>query len=119
MLRFLADENFRGAIVRGLILRQPTLDLVRIQDVSGLPGTPDPGVLAWAADRGRILLTHDFATVPHDAYARVAAGQPMPGVFAIPDRLPIGSAIEELLTLAEDSDHEEWRDCVWFLPILG
>ena len=37
MLRLLADENFHGDIVRGLLLRQPDLDLVRVQDV-GLTG---------------------------------------------------------------------------------
>ena len=33
MLKLLADENFNGDIVRGLFLRRPELDLVRIQDV--------------------------------------------------------------------------------------
>ena len=33
VLRFLADENFKGAITRGLIGREPDLDLVRVQDV--------------------------------------------------------------------------------------
>ena len=33
MLRLLSDENFDGKIIRGLFLRQPNLDLVRVQDV--------------------------------------------------------------------------------------
>lgn len=33
MLRFLADENFNRDIVRGLLLRQPGLDIARVQDV--------------------------------------------------------------------------------------
>lgn len=34
MLRLLSDENFNGGdIVRGLLLRQPDLDLVRVQDI--------------------------------------------------------------------------------------
>ena len=33
MLRLLSDENFNGDIVRGLGLRQPDLDLLRVQDV--------------------------------------------------------------------------------------
>ena len=45
MLRLLADENFNGDIVRGLLRRRPELDLVRIQDV-GLTGADDPSVLA-------------------------------------------------------------------------
>ena len=32
MLRYLADENFHGDIVRGAVLRKPDLDLVRVQD---------------------------------------------------------------------------------------
>ena len=31
MLRVLADENFNGDVVRALLLREPNLDLVRVQ----------------------------------------------------------------------------------------
>ena len=44
MLRLLSDENFNGDIVRGLLLRQPDLDILRVQDV-GLSGADDPNVL--------------------------------------------------------------------------
>lgn len=33
MLRLLADENFNGDIVRGLLLQKPDLDVIRVQDV--------------------------------------------------------------------------------------
>jgi hypothetical protein len=33
MLRLLSDENFNGDIIRGLFLRQPNVDLIRVQDV--------------------------------------------------------------------------------------
>jgi predicted nuclease of predicted toxin-antitoxin system len=55
MLRFLADENFNTNVVRGLLRRQPDLDIVRVQDV-GLSGADDPTLLAWAAQHGRIIL---------------------------------------------------------------
>lgn len=45
MLRFAADENFNYNIVRGLIRREPTLEIVRLQD-AGLAGADDPSVLA-------------------------------------------------------------------------
>jgi len=67
MLRLLTDENFNGDIVRGLLLRQPDLDLVRVQDV-GLSGAEDPDILAWAADNSPIVLTHDRATMADFAY---------------------------------------------------
>ena len=33
MVRLLSDENFNGDIVRGMLLRRPDLDLIRVQDV--------------------------------------------------------------------------------------
>jgi predicted nuclease of predicted toxin-antitoxin system len=75
MLRLVSDENFNGDIIRGLFLHRPNFDLVRLQDI-GLEGVKDPIVLAWAATNDRILLTHDRATMPDFAYARVVAGQP-------------------------------------------
>src|SRR5207248_10975362 len=98
MLRLLADENFNGDIVRGLLLRQPDLDMVRVQDL-GLAGADDPDILAWAAENNRIVLTHDRATMVDYAYERVAAGEGMPGVFILNDRFPIGQAIQETLLM--------------------
>ena len=62
MTRFLADENFNNQIVRGILRQAPSIDIVRVQDV-GLSGVDDPTVLAWAAETGRIVLTHDVATM--------------------------------------------------------
>ena len=116
MLLLAADENFNGNIVRGLFRRQPTLDLVRLQDV-GLSGAEDPVVLAWAAQEGRVLLTHDVSTITRYAYERVQAGHPMPGVFEVSRALPIGHAIEEILLLAECSLEGEWEGQVRYLPL--
>jgi predicted nuclease of predicted toxin-antitoxin system len=58
MARFLADENFNNQIVRGILRQSPNIDIMRIQDVD-LSGADDPTVLAWAAQEGRIVLTHD------------------------------------------------------------
>src|SRR5262245_30247048 len=116
MLRLASDENFNGDIVRGLLLHRPGLHLVRVQDV-GLEGADDATVLAWAAENNRILLTHDRATIPDFAYARVAAGQPMPGVFVLNDRLPIRQALDELLLIDTCSEQVEWAGLVLYLPL--
>ena len=116
MLLLAADENFNGNIVRGLLRHQPMLDLVRIQDV-GLSGAEDSVVLAWAAQEGRILLTHDVSTITRYAYDRVQASQPMPGVFEVSRDLAIGRAIEEILLLAECSLEREWEGQVRYLPL--
>jgi predicted nuclease of predicted toxin-antitoxin system len=116
MLRLVSDENFNGDIVRGLLFRLPDLNLVRVQDV-GLEHAIDPLVLAWAAQDDRIIVTHDRATLPHFAYERVVAGDPMPGVFVINDRLPVGQAIEEILLVATCSEASEWTGKVLYLPL--
>jgi predicted nuclease of predicted toxin-antitoxin system len=116
MLRFLADENLKGDITRGLLRREPDLDLLRVQDV-GLLGAQDPEVLEWAAEHGRILLSHDQATLPDFAYDRMEAGEPMPGVFVVPRRLSVRQAIEEILLLAACSELSEWSGRVLYLPL--
>jgi len=116
MLRLLADENFNGDIVRALLLRQPDLDLVRVQDV-GLAGVGDPDILAWAAENDRIILTHDRATLPDYAYERLAVGESLPGVFILNDRYPVGDASLEILLMIACSEQPEWRDRVVHLPL--
>ena len=116
MLRLAADENLNNNIVRGLLRRQPELDIVCIQDV-GLSGADDPTVLEWAAQEGRVLLTHDVSTITRYAYERVRAGQPMPGVFEVSRNVPIGRAIEDILLLAEYSLDGEWEGQVRYLPL--
>ena len=53
---FLADQNFRLEVVAWL--QQQGCDAVRCADI-GLERELDSGVLRWALDHGRILLTHD------------------------------------------------------------
>jgi len=116
MLQLLADENFNNRIVRGLLHRKPDADIVRVQDV-GLAGTGDPGVLAWAAENDRVLLTHDVSTVTRFANERVAAGERMPGVFEVPESAPIGQVIEDLLVLIECTSQGEWEGQIRYLPL--
>jgi Domain of unknown function (DUF5615) len=116
MLRLLADENFNGEIVRGLLLRQPDLDVVRVQDV-GLSGADDPDILAWAAEHNRIVMTHDRATMVDCAYERVAAEQEMAGVFILNDRLAVGRAIDEIMLMVACSEQAEWSRRAVHVPL--
>lgn len=116
MLRLAADENFNQKIVIGLRRRLPAVDLLTIRR-AGLAGTLDPGVLAWAAAEGRVVLSHDTRTLATHAYERVGAGQPMPGVLEVPDLMPIGQAIEELVLVVQLTEPAEIRDRVLRLPL--
>jgi hypothetical protein len=116
MLRLVADENFNNDILRGVRRRNPAVDLVRVQD-EGLSGADHPAVVEWAAQAGRVLLTHDVSTMTRYAYDRVRQGQPMPGVFEVSRQVPIGVAIEEILMLAECSLPGDWEGQVRYLPL--
>jgi len=116
MLRLAADENFNNDIVRGLLRRKPDVDIVRVQDV-GLSGANDPTILEWAAQEGRVLLTHDVSTLTRYAEERVKAGKTMPGVFEVSRKVPVGVAIEDILLIAECSLEGEWEGQVRYLPL--
>lgn len=113
---FVADENLDNDIILGLRRRLETVDIVRVQDV-GLRTADDTAVLQWAAERGRVLVTHDVRTIPGFAHARAAGGLPLPGVLLVPTSLPVATAIDELAMIAEASDQTEWVGLVVYLPL--
>jgi len=114
-VRFLTDENFNGAILRGLIRRLPELDLVRVQDV-GLMNADDPTILEWAAREERILLTHDVATITMYAYERINKGLPMPGVVEVIATASIGRILDDLELFVQCSLPEEYDGRILFIP---
>ena len=116
MLRFLADEDLNRAIVLGVRRADPKIDIVRVQDV-GLRTQEDTVVLNWAANEGRVLLTHDVTTMPDQAYERVINNLPMPGVFVVHQEESISRVIEEIILLAQCSLEDEWEGQVNYLPL--
>lgn len=116
MIRFLLDENFNGKIARGLRLRKPDVDMIRVQDTE-FSGADDPTVLAWAAIEGRILLTHDLDTMTKHANERIEQGLPLAGVIFIRDTLPIPKVIDDLLAVLGASEASEWENRTDFLPL--
>jgi predicted nuclease of predicted toxin-antitoxin system len=116
VIKLATDENFDGDILRGLLRRQSGIDVVRVQDTD-LAESLDPIILAWAAAEERVLLTHDRNTLPQFAYERVRAGEPMPGIFLVSDRMAKGQAIEELYLALHCLTPEECRDQVTYFPL--
>jgi hypothetical protein len=116
MFHFLADHNFNGKIVKGLLQRSSGAQILQARD-AGLSRTPDPELLAWAAANGCLVLTHDVNTLVGYAYDRVESGQPAPGVFVVPQSLAVGRAIEDLVLVVECSEQREWEGQVHYLPL--
>ena len=115
-LRFLADENFESAILRGLLRRNTEIDIVRVQD-RGLSGAEDQMILEWAAENGRIVLTHDLRTMPAFAYERLGKNKKMTGLIVMRPDIHIGTAIEDILLIAECLTPEELAGIVLRLPL--
>jgi hypothetical protein len=114
-IRFLADANLDQDIVSGILRREPDVDFERPQGV--IPeGMPDPGVLAGAASRGRILVTHDIRTMPR-YFGEFINDRDCPGLILGPRSLSIGQAIEEILLIWNISEAEEWTNRFRRLPI--
>ena len=116
MIELLVDQNFDGDIVDGLTRRDATLDMIHVRDV-GLAAAPDEAILEWASTHGMVLLTHDRKTIPPFAYARVAAGLPMPGVFLVSNNMPIGQAIDELRIAVHCLSADECKNLVRYFPM--
>lgn len=115
-IRFQADEDFNTLIVERLLQRQPLMDFQTVP-AAGLKGTPDPAPLAFAAEQGRILVSHDLATMPTHFANFLERGQHSLGLFLLDRDLPRVQAVEELLLIWEASTAEEWSDQMRYLPL--
>jgi hypothetical protein len=102
--------------VDGLTRRDPALEFTLVRD-QGLEAADDPTILAWAAEHGLVLLTHDRKTIPAFVYERVANELALPGVFVVNSDMAVGAAIEELLLAAHCLTLDECRDRVIYFPM--
>ena len=115
MVRFLADADLNYAIVKDCRRHEPTLDFLSANE-AGLQGVPDPEVLAFAAEQNRILVTHDFQTMPRHFGEFVMRRQSSPGVFLVSQYTPIGEVIDELTVIWAASDADEWKNRIVKVP---
>ena len=104
MIRFLADANLNEAIVPGCLRREPAMDF-RSEGEARLEGLPDDQVPGIAAAQQRILVSHDFQTMPaHFGEWRTA-------------RVRVATAIEELVLIWAASDPGEWTNRILKIPL--
>ncbi len=80
-------------------------------------GIRDPEVLAFAADEGRILVSHDFQTMPKH-FRQFTQRRRSPGVLLVRQDLPVGEAIDTLLLIWEASEPDEWVNRLCLVPCL-
>jgi len=116
MLRYLADENLRRIIVRGLRRHCPSLPVYIAQEI-GLSGQEDPVVLEYAATNDLVVLTHDINTMVAFAYDRINRGLAMPGLIEVRLNSPLVIVIEDLTLIALATSASEIAGRVIFVPL--
>lgn len=115
MVRFQADADLNQVILTALVRRSPTIDF-RSADSAQLRGLSDLDVLARAASDSRILVTHDSRTMPRH-FAEFVKGRVSPGVIVVPQHLPVGVVVEDLLLIWAAASPEEWINRICYLPL--
>ncbi len=114
-VRFQADADLNQIILRALIRHEPEIDF-QTATKAALAGLTDCDVLAMTMREGRVLVTHDQKTMPYH-FADFIASNTSPGLIVIPQRLPLLSAVEDLLLIWSASKTDEWINRICFLPL--
>jgi hypothetical protein len=114
---FLLDEHIPHAIVRGLRLRDPAIQVFVVGGESGEPGieTPDPELLIWIEEHGCLLATNNRATMPEHLTNHLAAGRHIPGILTVPRRFALGDLIDKLYLIWAASREEDFLDLIVYL----
>jgi hypothetical protein len=114
-VRFQADADLDGRILRGLRRAAPEIDIRTAAD-AGLAGLKDPDVLRISAGSGLVLVSQDRRTMPAH-FVRYVTAAVSPGVILLREAIPIGTAIEELVLIWSASEAGEWINRLVWIPI--
>lgn len=114
-VRFQADADLNHLILLATVRREPAIAF-QTAPAAGLAGLSDREVLALAAREGRVLVTHDYRTMPR-AFAQFVAADTSPGLLVIPQHLPLAAAADDLLLIWWASEADEWINRIAYLPL--
>jgi len=114
-VRFQADADLDGRILRGLRRVAPELD-IRTSADAGLAGLEDPDVLRIAADTGRVLVSQDRRSMPGH-FAGFSADAQSPGVILLREAISIAMAIDEIVLIWAATEAEEWVNRLVWIPL--
>ena len=114
-VRLQADADLNHIIVKATLRYEPSIDF-QTAHVANLAGIEAPEVLALAAQAGRVLVTHDRKTMPKH-FAEFIGQASSSGLIVIPQKLPVRTAVEDLLLIWTASEAEEWINRMQVLPL--
>ena len=114
-IRFQADANLNHIILLATLRYEPAIDF-QTALAAGLTSLSDKEVLAMAAKEGRGLVTHDRKTMPRH-FSEFITTETSPGLFIIPQYLPVASAVADLILIWSATEADEWINRICFLPL--
>jgi hypothetical protein len=114
-IRFQADADLNERILSGVVRQVPEIDF-RTSTSAGLRGLHDSDVLELAARENRLLVTHDWETMPYH-FGDFILERRSAGVLVIPQQLGIGQAIEEIIMIWYVSEAEEYINSIRRIPL--
>jgi len=116
-LRFLFDECTWPALIDGLRLQEPGIDILRIGDAGAPPPhTPDPDLLLAAEAMGRAMVSNDKSSMPRHLVDHFVAGHHTAGVLLMRQGFSLGRYIQEILTRYQTTTADEWIDRTEYIP---
>jgi len=115
-LRFQADADLDGRVLRGLRRAAPEIDIRSAADAR-LAALDDIQVLRFAAAEGRVLISQDRRTMPGHFEQFVRSGSNSAGVVLLREGISIATAIEELSLLWAASEASEWTNRLLWIPL--
>ena len=117
-VRYLIDESIRLSIVAALRRAEPSLDVLRVGQLTAPPfGSPDPDLLVVCESSERMLVSIDRASMPAHVTSHQAKGGHTWGVLLVTRRCSLRQLVDDLLLIWTASDAAEWRDTLHYLPL--
>ncbi len=114
---FLMDHDFDHNIVRGLLHREPIIDILCVgHEDAPAEDSDDPVLLEFAWQKRRLFVSRDKKTMPGHLAARFASGGHTAGVILLKPGWPIGRFVDELLRVWSANAADEWQDRTIYLP---
>jgi hypothetical protein len=114
-IRFQADADLNERIVLGVIRRTPEIDF-RTATSANIRALPDADVLELCARQNRLLVTHDWETMPYH-FGKFISERQSAGVLVVPQQLGIAQAIEEIVMIWYVSEAEEYVNSIRRIPL--
>ena len=105
-IRFQADGDLNEIILKSLRRLEPMIDF-QTAHVANIRGLPDPEVLRYAAEQGRVLVSHDLRTMPRH-FGEFIQSADSAGVIIAIQEAPIQQIVESLLAIWLTEEAADW-----------